>query len=113
MVLEGLLSPQNTEKPQVAASRLPSFQSQTRTGTVCRSLSAISRKGQLRIPLPVRIAPPRWGTRGPPMQVLPRVFPAFRKKKAIPGTCLAGWIYPALEISPAHSSWSESFPTPP
>jgi hypothetical protein len=29
----------HTEKPQVAASRLPSFQSQTRTGTVCRSLA--------------------------------------------------------------------------
>jgi len=55
------LSPQNTEKPQVAASRLPSFQSQTRTGTVCRSLFAISRKGQRRIPPPVRIAPPRVG----------------------------------------------------
>src|ERR1039458_2485694 len=29
-----------------------------------------------------------------------RVFPALRKKRAIPGTCLAGRLHLALEISP-------------
>jgi hypothetical protein len=60
------LSRPNTEKPQVAASRLSSFHSQTRTGTVIGRppRKPILAGSQLRFPLPARIAPPRWGTRG-------------------------------------------------
>ncbi len=103
--------PQNTEKPQVAASRLSSFHSQTRTATV---IGRPSKTGANSVSsIPARIAPPRWGTRGPPMQVLLRMFPALRKKRAVPGTCLAGQLHLALEISPSVPTCSENSLTPP
>ena len=54
----------STERPYVTASRLPSFQSQTRTGTVAVRFPALSPKK----PTPFRgsgpHSPPRWRTRG-------------------------------------------------
>ena len=62
----------------VAASRLSSIRSQTRTRTVIGRppRKSILRRSQLRIPLPARIAPPRWGTRGHRCDC--RSFHAFR-----------------------------------
>jgi hypothetical protein len=41
------------------------------------------------------------------------MFPALRKTRAIPETCLAGQLHLALEISPSVKTISENFLTPP
>ena len=50
--------------PAVTASRLPSFQSQTRNGTVAGRFPDLSRKSQLRFAASGPHSPPRWRTRG-------------------------------------------------
>jgi hypothetical protein len=53
----GIVPPsQNTQKPMVAASRLSSFQSQTRTGTVAGRLPDYAGKANSVSPFPARIA---------------------------------------------------------
>jgi hypothetical protein len=51
-------------KPCCAASRLPSFQSQTRTGTVAGRFPAPCGQSQLRFAGSGPHSPPRWRTRG-------------------------------------------------
>src|SRR5665213_2692741 len=50
--------------PIVTASRLPSFQSQTRTGTVAVRFPDNPRKSRLRFAASGPHSPPRWRTRG-------------------------------------------------
>ena len=69
------------ESPVVAASRLPSFQSQTKTGTVAGRFSARGGKSQLRFAGSGPHSPPWWRTRGRRCDLpLP-----FARKKAFRG----------------------------
>ena len=56
LVLDGIQAEQAQRSPIVTASRLPSFQSQTRTGTVAARFPAFGWKSRLRFAVPARIA---------------------------------------------------------
>ena len=85
---------QTHKKPIAPASRLPAFHSQTRNGTVIGRFPRPRGKANSVSPLPARIAPPRWGN----AQAVDAIVPCPRKKRAIPGTCLAGQLHLAREL---------------
>jgi hypothetical protein len=89
-----------TRKPYFAASRLPSFQSQTRTGTVAGRFPASRGQSQLRFASSGPHSPPRWRTRGRRCDLS---LPC--KKRATSGTCLASQLRLTMGPAPPIQAW--------
>jgi hypothetical protein len=95
-------------KPNCTASRLPSFQSQTRTGTVAGRFPAPRGQSQLRFADSGPHSPPRWRTRGHRCDLsLPFARKERFREPVWPANC--AWPWDQLrQLQP-----DRAFPTPP